>query len=108
MPAHPLGMDIGIASFSQQTTETIIFSLLFSVCEAIIISLYRFILFQKSRCKVSGLSAGSIICVARQYYPLPFCLEFTSRLTGKAFKRSRSTIFFVLDLAFLGLFIFCI
>lgn len=79
LPAHILGMDIGLSSFSNLNTEIIFFSFLLSLLESILISMLFFLIINKKHCKTSSAAGGMFIGLIS---PLLCCSPILPTLLG--------------------------
>jgi len=79
LPAHILGMDIGLSSFLNLNTEIVVFSFLLSLLESIVIAMLFFLIANKSHCKTTSAAGGALIGLVT---PLLCCSPILPTLLG--------------------------
>ena len=79
LPAHILGMDIGLNSFLNLNIEILIFSFLLSLLESILISMLYFLMTNKIHCKTTSAAGGMFIGLIS---PLLCCSPILPTLLG--------------------------
>lgn len=61
LPAHALGSDIGLRSFSHLNLKIVLIAFLFATLESVLINLWVQLIRQKSRCRTAPAAGGIVI-----------------------------------------------
>jgi len=112
LPAHILGMDIGLSSFFNLTANIVLFSLLLALSESTLICMWFYLIKHKTQCKTAPAAGGVTIGIITPLLCcspiLPSILSFIAILFPSAISGMGMKVQYMVNVYQTGLLIFAL